>query len=49
MCGIAGFYSDKVLNHSEFVNIGEKMLDTMKHRGPDDNGFWVNQSKNLLF
>jgi asparagine synthase (glutamine-hydrolysing) len=49
MCGIAGFYSHKVLNHSEFTNIGEKILNSINHRGPDDKGFWVNQSNNLLF
>lgn len=49
MCGIAGFYSDKVLNNSEFEDIGHRILDSMNHRGPDDKGFWVNQSNNLLF
>ena len=44
MCGIAGFYNSKI-NYSDNpknnINILEKMIKTMKHRGPDDNGFSI--------
>ncbi|MGI8952795.1 MAG: asparagine synthase (glutamine-hydrolyzing) [Chitinophagaceae bacterium] len=42
MCGIAGIYSFK--NKTEHFNAYlEKCIVTMKHRGPDDKGFWTNQ------
>lgn len=48
MCGIAGFYSFQKLSDTEFQEISKPVLKSMKHRGPDDEGFWVNQSNNLL-
>ena len=38
MCGIAGF-----LNHEQAADISllDKMLDSIKHRGPDDRGTWT--------
>lgn len=48
MCGIAGFYSIDKLNVTDFNNIRDKTLSSLKHRGPDDNGYWINGSNNLL-
>ncbi len=48
MCGIAGLYSLSNLENSELRNIGTKMLSSMKHRGPDDEGIWINNTNNLL-
>jgi len=49
MCGIAGFYSISNLETSEFRKVSINMLSSMKHRGPDDEGIWINKSNNLLF
>ncbi len=49
MCGIAGFYSISNLETSEFRKVSTNMLSSMKHRGPDDEGIWINKSNNLLF
>jgi asparagine synthase (glutamine-hydrolysing) len=37
MCGITGFHSSKPLS-------GQKMLETLHHRGPDDSGFFEQKS-----
>ncbi|MFN3551273.1 MAG: asparagine synthetase B family protein, partial [Endomicrobiia bacterium] len=41
MCGIAGIYnfSDKQIEE----DIIKKMCDVMKHRGPDEEGFYINE------
>lgn len=44
MCGIVGFFSGDGFNHQ---NIVEDMMDAIKHRGPDDKGFWHNSESNL--
>lgn len=48
MCGIAGFYSLSNLETSLLRNISIKMLSSMRHRGPDDEGIWINKTNNLL-
>ncbi|MCX5636388.1 MAG: asparagine synthetase B, partial [Planctomycetota bacterium] len=40
MCGIAGFNWPN-------QNLLEEMTDTLKHRGPDDEGFYVDSSVSL--
>lgn len=37
MCGIAGLYG---FNDREASNIVRAMIDSMRHRGPDDEGIW---------
>ena len=44
MCGIVGFFSADGCNHQ---NIVEDMMDAIKHRGPDDKGFWHNSESNV--
>ncbi|MBK8391121.1 MAG: asparagine synthase (glutamine-hydrolyzing) [Saprospiraceae bacterium] len=44
MCGIAGKYD---LKAEVSVNDLEKMSSALKHRGPDGEGFWINETKNL--
>ncbi|MFZ1787617.1 MAG: asparagine synthase (glutamine-hydrolyzing) [Saprospiraceae bacterium] len=44
MCGIAGKYD---LKAEVSVNDLEKMSLALKHRGPDGEGFWINETKNL--
>ncbi len=42
MCGIAGIYSSKNEARPEWVKL---MTDTLKHRGPDDEGFLAADAK----
>ena len=46
MCGIAGIISfEKKINIKEISGI----INSIKHRGPDDHGHWIcNDKKNLL-
>ena len=44
MCGIAGFIS--LLSEDEAFATVKAMTDSISHRGPDDEGFWVGRSKN---
>src|SRR5713226_6583335 len=42
MCGIAGFLDTTLRNPSEHLRaIARRMGDTIRHRGPDDAGIWV--------
>ena len=42
MCGIAGIYS-LLLSEEELSNVVQKMTDTIAHRGPDDQGYWIQE------
>jgi asparagine synthase (glutamine-hydrolysing) len=46
MCGIAGIYNVKTDKPADRFLLA-KMADTMKHRGPDENGFHVKGSAGL--
>jgi asparagine synthase (glutamine-hydrolysing) len=41
MCGICGFVSKNSLTEAQL----EAMCHTIAHRGPDDNGLWMTESK----
>lgn len=47
MCGINGIfeYSNNDLDLTNFI---QKMNGRLSHRGPDDSGFWINKSKDLV-
>ena len=47
MCGIAGFWQQKngVINK----NIAREMICELSHRGPDDKGFWFDDSQGIAF
>ena len=46
MCGIAGFWSkDSIKNESS--SIIRSMINQIKHRGPDDLGFWESPLDNI--
>lgn len=38
MCGIVGFYKEELENKEEII---KKMADKIKHRGPDGEGFYI--------
>jgi len=45
MCGIAGFLDLTLRNPSEYLNAtARRMGETLRHRGPDDAGTWVDAS-----
>ena len=49
MCGILGqinYLNNNNINVFENIN---KITKTLKHRGPDDQGIWLNSSKNVCF
>lgn len=46
MCGFVGFYSKKINNKDEVI---KKMSDRIIHRGPDSEGFFVNDEVALGF
>src|SRR5436190_23930646 len=41
MCGIAGIFDSHAWNEEDLQRVGQRMGDAIVHRGPDDNGFWV--------
>ena len=44
MCGLAGILSGKSLRHDELQRVTIRMSDAIVHRGPDDQGVWVDPS-----
>ncbi len=48
MCGIAGFYSKKSNLQFDLNHLSHILMASMKHRGPDDEGYWVDDLKNLM-
>ena len=50
MCGITGFVnfgSKRELNRDTLVNQVVRMSDMLEHRGPDDSGFWVDETNGI--
>ncbi len=47
MCGIAGFFDPKVDTLKNGKEILDKMTDTLIHRGPDDNGIWIDKDMGM--
>ncbi|MBL7901665.1 MAG: asparagine synthase (glutamine-hydrolyzing) [Bacteroidia bacterium] len=43
MCGIAGIFSKKKVD----LSLVKKMADVIYHRGPDGEGYWMNNDENL--
>lgn len=44
MCGIAGFFGYSVTGSQQVL---QRMLDAISHRGPDDEGVWLDLEHNL--
>jgi asparagine synthase (glutamine-hydrolysing) len=41
MCGIAGLLTRRSTTREFLTEVGIRMADTLRHRGPDDDGVWV--------
>lgn len=41
MCGVAGVFARERWSSEQLHGIGLRMSDAIAHRGPDDNGVWV--------
>jgi asparagine synthase (glutamine-hydrolysing) len=41
MCGIAGFLTNSAANSNELGDISAGMSAALQHRGPDDEGIWI--------
>lgn len=45
MCGIAGFWDSSIqFGADKLQAIAQQMSDTLRHRGPDDRGVWVDET-----
>jgi asparagine synthase (glutamine-hydrolysing) len=49
MCGIVGFINCKNYRRDDSVSIIHKMNKSLNHRGPDDEGIWVDQDYGIAF
>ena len=45
MCGIAGILNYEKIN--DLMSQCKIMINELKHRGPDNNGFWIDESSNI--
>ena len=47
MCGITGFWTAETTDTSASAVIAWRMADTLRNRGPDDGGVWLDHAHNL--
>ena len=48
MCGIAGFIDHRGIDASNAEALGRKMAEAIIHRGPDNQGVWVDDSNGIV-
>ena len=49
MCGFAGFWSAPRTDSAQLTQQVQTMADSIRHRGPDDSGCWVDASAGIAF
>jgi len=49
MCGLTGFFSKRNNRPDEMRALVSRMADAIVHRGPDDNGVWVDSTAGIAF
>jgi asparagine synthase (glutamine-hydrolysing) len=50
MCGITGFFNPtRQINATELKTMVVRMSETIRHRGPDDQGEWVDADQGIAF
>ena len=48
MCGIAGIFDfSRSAGRDELTRLAEKMGVTLRHRGPDDDGIWLDETRGI--
>jgi len=47
MCGIAGYITNNNLDPKTALGTISSMTDTLRHRGPDDDGYWLDPSEGI--
>jgi asparagine synthase (glutamine-hydrolysing) len=47
MCGLTGFLSHRCHHANQSATIISAMTASLKHRGPDDSGTWINQEDGI--
>lgn len=45
MCGIVGYISNSKIDHQTVI---QKMMDALSHRGPDDDGYWIDDNYGVV-
>jgi asparagine synthase (glutamine-hydrolysing) len=48
MCGIAGFWKQPGELEQALTQWGDAMNSTLRHRGPDDGGLWVDCTTGMV-
>jgi asparagine synthase (glutamine-hydrolysing) len=48
MCGITGFWKLPLESQESLAQCGHTMNETLRHRGPDDGGVWVDHSAGIV-
>src|SRR5438876_6979907 len=48
MCGITGFWQESRTPEQTLTEWGDAMNSTLRHRGPDDAGLWVDASAGIV-
>ena len=49
MCGFAGFIDNRGVDKSQAEALGKAMAGAIAHRGPDDEGVWVEAQEGVVF
>ncbi len=49
MCGFTGFLTPTSFDQKSALQILKKMTGSLNHRGPDEEGFWLNEKDILAF
>src|SRR5438105_7867615 len=49
MCGLAGFLEAPARSAGELDRVARSMADTLRHRGPDDDGVWTDPANGIGF
>ena len=49
MCGISAFVTNKIRNKDEYIEIIKKMNNSLLHRGPDFQNYWLDEKKGICF
>jgi asparagine synthase (glutamine-hydrolysing) len=47
MCGFAGILTNRSLAEDQLLDVVERMSGTLAHRGPDDQGIWVDPEQGV--